>query len=486
MYNRVRTRIHELPNRADWIRSESYVITYLGPGGGSTPYRLDFPQSTDYISEYESGVISDNSIKVRHKSQQNVRHKNKSIPRPCGSVDHLRTRIIPNLDDTYFEHTLSYESYPYRYDDTFSEQLTPVAYACRIYGYDFVKSQALAMSADLGIYSFRRPDWFSIVDQFNESIDQLMTSSFFGGEDIAESSIYKDALLLLIKPKRYLPEFFRHVIASGLKGKSLGEIESHYRRASRAVNLSGLKYARDLGVIPAALKDAVNANLLYKFGVAPAIQDIRTTLNLHQKVKDRLRFLNIHAGRYVPIRVRRTLPCVFDSSQTSHPIFEDMTTRQSAQQTECCMFAMGRVRNDIANASVYRAYAESFGLNKIVGTAWELIPFTFVLDWFTNAQERINSLTRIQLGEGTFYNLVGIGHSIKDTVKHELLIVPGNSSTYGCPMTSPNSLTTVLTVENSRYTRLPGLPDTSGVVDLSALGSFQGYTGLELLLQKRR
>jgi hypothetical protein len=147
------------------------------------------------------------------------------------------------------------------------------------------------------------------------------------------------------------------------------------------------------------------------------------------------------------------------------------------------MSAMGRVREDINEASRWRAYTEYFGLNKVVGTAWELIPFSFVVDWVTNAQERLNDLTRIRLGDSPFYNLTGIGSSIKQVLQHQLCITPGVDTVYGMTLDSESPIP-VLSVETSKYTRIPGLPDTSGVVDISTLGLFHGVTGVELLLQK--
>jgi hypothetical protein len=148
------------------------------------------------------------------------------------------------------------------------------------------------------------------------------------------------------------------------------------------------------------------------------------------------------------------------------------------------MFAQGRVRTDINDVSKWRAYAEYFGLNKVVGTAWELIPFSFVVDWFTNAQERINDLTRVRLGESPFYNLVGVGSSIHDIVSHEFCITPGYDEVNSLNLVAPTDPVVAFTSNVSSYSRIPGLPDTSGVVDVSTLGLFHGITGLELLLQK--
>jgi hypothetical protein len=482
MFSRIRSRTNEKSEYAQWIRTYTYDHTSIGPGCAESRYRSDIPRSTLYVSDLTSSTISDSPYGGFKRHFHPVRRKAK-IPRPCKPTEHYKSRIIPNKDETYFEHGQSANSYPCLLTDTFIDQITPIAWAANVFGDDVLRARIADATHNIGTYSFRQPDWFAIVDQFNESVDSLVPSNFFLGEDIAEGGIFIDAVNLVIRPKKTITHLFRNVIEHGLVRKNLGQINEYYRRASRRVNLTNLKYSNDIGSVHAGLKDAVNANLLYKFGIAPAIKDIRSSLDAHNVVNSRLRYLADNAGRYVPIRVRRKLDSAFDSAYSSS-IHEQLLIRQSAQHSICSMFAQGRVRTDINQANQYRAYAEYFGLNKIVGTAWELIPFTFVLDWFTNAQERINDLTRIRLGEGPFYNLVGLGHSIKNVLAHEIYVSYDISSTYGCPKLSPVGPLPILTVESTKYVRESGLPDTSGVVDVSALGLFHGFTGLELLFQK--
>jgi hypothetical protein len=145
---------------------------------------------------------------------------------------------------------------------------------------------------------------------------------------------------------------------------------------------------------------------------------------------------------------------------------------------------MGRVRTDINQASRWRAYTEYFGVNKALGTVWELTPFSFVTDWFTNFQERINEFTRIRLGAGPFMGLAAVGSSIRNVVNYDIVIYPGYDYTEGMDLIQPSTPSPILRVEVSDYTRYPFIPDTSGVVDMSTLGLFQGVTLGELLIQK--
>jgi hypothetical protein len=407
------------------------------------------------------------------------------MPRPAKAVHHVKRHVTPVKDSVLFTHNNVYDDGICIDDNSITSLVSPAAWVCERFGADTVKDYILGSTpANLNSFTFSSPDWFSIVSEFNESVDSLIPSSFFAGESMAESSIYKDALLAVIRPKRTIQRFFRDVERRGLRRHNLGEIHSHYRRLAKGPkSLSGYSNYDDISTISHYVKEGINGHLLYKFGVRPALHDLVSVFKSHASVDKRLRFLSDNAGQYVPIRIRKKLDVSFDDGFTATP-FVDMVVRQSAQHTIATMFAMGRIRSDINDASKWRAYTEYFGLNKIVGTAWELIPFSFVIDWFTNAQERINELTRVRLGEGPFYNLVGVGSSIKNVCNFELLVTPGYDTTYAMDLITPESPLTAFNVEVSEYTRRSGLPDTSGVVDVSTLGLFHGVTGLELLLQK--
>jgi hypothetical protein len=477
VFNRVRHRGAESPEYRYWIQSS--VDTHVGDPvfcGVHPQVRSDSPFETIFPADIVDSYISDNSVRTRKGHRVRVKS---NIPRPCKPVDHSQVRIVSAKDDTYIERSITVgASCPV--ETTISEQVNPAAWLCARYGYDWVVSllKANTPTTTAG-YTFSRPDWFSIVSEFNELVDSLIPQSFFLGESLYESSIFGEAISLVVSPKRTIRHLIKDVLDRGLHRKNLGEINRHYHKdLPRSFLESG-----DIDAIRSFSKDAVNASLLYKFGIRPAISDIIDTVSAHSNVEKKLRYLSDNAGQYVPLRIRKKLHTSFDSSTPTTP-FVELVRRQTAQHSIATMFAQGRVRTDINDLSKWRVYAEYFGLNKIVGTAWELIPFSFVIDWFTNAQERINDLTRIRLGESPFYNLVGVGSSIKDILTFEFVITPGYDSVFGVNLVAPTDPFVAFTANVSNYTRIPGLPDTSGVVDVSTLGLFHGITGLELLLQR--
>jgi hypothetical protein len=226
--------------------------------------------------------------------------------------------------------------------------------------------------------------------------------------------------------------------------------------------------------------------LTWSFGIRPAISDILDTLNAHQKVSKRLKYFRSYPGRYVPIRVRKELLSSCDEvpGANPNPSFNDdfqwFTTNKSSTGVIGCW---GRLREDLSFADDWTAYLQYFGINKVIGLAWELIPFSFVLDWFTNAQERINSLTRFHTGS-PYSQFTNFWSSTKEQSTQKLFFIPGRDSSFGGPTTSPSSAYPVATIVETEYIRTSSIPDTSGVFDFSALGLFHGITAGGLIIQR--
>jgi len=309
-------------------------------------------------------------------------------------------------------------------------------------------------SAPSGIADvFHEPDWFALTDSFLEACDSFVPQSFFLGEDIAESDIFIDALKLVINPSRAIQKLVKAGVkhVKKFRGKTLGHV------------------AKELS------RNAANTNLFYQFGVKPAVKDITDALNAHNVVSKRMKYLSSHLGQFVPIRVKTKIP----SSVSDHVpgiIDYDVETSFFCNYTRndltACITGLGQVRADLTYGETWKAYVEYFGLNKIIGLAWELIPFSFVVDWFTNAQERLNSLTRLRTG-GPFVTFKDISYSTKRVSELVLFCKPGyRHNATGDKLVSPGEPFPVATKTTVVYDRFLSPPDTSGVVDVSTLGSF--------------
>lgn len=316
-------------------------------------------------------------------------------------------------------------------------------------------------AGDYTASDYVNPDWFVIQDAFREACDSFIPSNMLLGETLIEYGIFADIIKIAINPTRIIPSFIKLVKEYGLERKPLG----HIRRV---------------------LKHASRGTLAYSFAVKPAISDIVSILGAHRKVSSRFDHLVRNGGKFVPIRVRRRF---FSSISNTDLSASSFTTNQHLRKqcddkyTEACATGWGRVREELNYSELWKAYIQYFGISKIAGLAWELVPFSFVLDWFTNTQERINYLTRPSLGS-PFTEFQGITYSRKQVTKESVHYCGGYNPVLQAYMVSPNKPFGLFTIEKSNYERYLNIPSTSGVVDMSTLGLFHSITGGALLIQR--
>lgn len=310
--------------------------------------------------------------------------------------------------------------------------------------------------------AYRKHDWFALTSDFNEACDSFIPSSALLGESIIEHGIFIDALRYIVNPSNAIKDFLKGVVNLGLKKKNLGTI------------------AR-------IIKGSSNSWLSYNFGVKPAVEDVVKALTAHQIVQQRLWYLSNNGGSYVPIRVRRTSPSSFTNTSvpSSYPIATSTSYRKwyISKESTACIGAWGKVRDDLNWNNVWQAYLQYFGINKVVGLAWELIPFSFVLDWFTNTQERINELTRFRIGD-PFSEIRNLCCSLTEETKSGIYLIPGRDSSLGAAMVKPTGHVLIATISSKTYSRYLTIPETSGVVDFSSLGLFQAIASGALLVQR--
>jgi len=310
---------------------------------------------------------------------------------------------------------------------------------------------------------FYGPDWFAIIDELEEQTYRLMPQEFFLGEFLIEYEIFADALKLLINPTSGIRSLLKLFKLLKRKPKTLYEMSS-------------------------ISSSAASGYLGYTFGVKPAIKDIRSILSAHLLVSARLDYLRANAGGWVPVRVRKNLPCsVSDIAFPSDWEYFTPTVRLRCPSKRTLVSAgcMGRVHRQIQPYEFWTAYSQYFGLNNVLGLAWELVPFSFVVDWFTNTQERINHLFRSR-ADSPYQQL----RNFYFTKKTELVETAYCSPLFYYPPLSAYSdltdWTPFATKRTVEYHRTLFVPSTSGFVDLRNLGSFQAITGGALVLQRVR
>jgi hypothetical protein len=325
--------------------------------------------------------------------------------------------------------------------------------------------------------AYQEHDWFALNSQFREKLEQFSESNFFIGEAMYESDIFVDAFKILVNPTNAIKVLLKHLGRNSTSSLMSNRQRSKFRRMklgefSRSVKGLGMK--------------AIDWDLFYKFAVVPAIHDVKATLDAHRKVGGRMEYLRQNGGSYVPTRVRDILvsphvnvpPAPIFGTTNPTNCFVTMLEKKST----ATIGAWCRVREDLNWNDDWSAYLQYFGVNKMIGLAWELIPCSFVLDWFTDTQEILNNQTRLRVNS-PFVSIKGLCASVKKTTKLELRLNPGRNNSVGYNVLEPSDQIVIGNKRIDSYSRFSSIPETAGVVDLSTLGLFQWATLGELTLK---
>lgn len=432
--------------------------------GGQTYSGFLQTEQISTITDQLSPAASDEKKRQWRKRQASLRRMEKSSVLRQFMPNHPCTHVTTNLhwEKGAFA-DLHYRSQCSGYNQTWAGSYdNPAIMATELFGLVDPAGQFIPLTADGTVAAYRSHDWFAMTSEFNEACDSFIPSSMLLGETMYEHGIFVDALKYVINPSRAIKDFLSGVVSLGLKKKNLGTI------------------AR-------ILKGSSNAWLSYNFGVKPAIADVVKVLSAHEKVQKRLWYLSNNGGSYVPIRVRKSFDSSFvnTSIPSSYPTVGPTSYRKwyISRTSSACIGAWGKVRDDLNWKDVWSAYLQHFGVNKVVGLAWELIPFSFVLDWFTNAQERINELTRFRIGD-PFSEIRNLSCSLTEETKTGIYLIPGLNQVLSAYMAKPDGPVLLATISQRTYSRYLTLPETSGVVDFSNLGLFQAIASGALLVQR--
>jgi len=362
------------------------------------------------------------------------------------------------------------------------------------FGTPFV-AQPLNTAAD-----FANVEWPILLDAFKEACNSRVPQAFFMGEDAKETTpILVSAFKVLLNPskavlttvklmKRLMKDRKRLLSLNKSRSlRNLSPVEYARRKKDNVVRRKLRTYARQrlvMGDLKALVSGTAKMDLTYKFAVKPAIEDIRHSLASHSIIEEKLAFLASKRGTFVPIKVRRK----FNSATTSYTIparpatvpsyYDIIRSKDKIGMISC----WAKVRSDQVVQPRWKAYAEYFGLNKVLGTVWELVPFSFVIDWVTNAQEMVNKMTAIELGSPYTELTTPLYTTIERTVFARYVQVPlhQDSSWTSC---GPSTPTHVLDYQERTYSRVMSYPASTPHLDFSGIGKGKLLSLGELAIQ---
>ena len=241
-------------------------------------------------------------------------------------------------------------------------------------------------------------------------------------------------------------------------------------------NKLGRKSARELA----------GSHLAYEFGLAPLISDFASMFAIREKVANRIRQLEARNGRStrlvkrVPASVLRVPISSTFSSYPGHTIMEKgewIGTISGAVQATVNSFFV----ND--NSAQCKLWSSALGLSTPLQNIWELVPFSFVIDWFIpigNTFQRVED----KLGQHSTVRscqLSNFMYSEKIEARSNSVLKCTAAATYPAWVGVTGAATRW---DFSKYVRVAGMPPTGYLTSPSGWSLKRTALSVSLIAQK--
>lgn len=189
-------------------------------------------------------------------------------------------------------------------------------------------------------------------------------------------------------------------LASDFLGRIKDPLSSSLSLANYLIELRDLK--RTFSFLKDRLDKAISGGFLsYNFGLKPFIDDSIALAQSFGKLLARLEYLRKNNG--VPIKITAfrsftrpgtplTLP-PFNSTAAGTTSWKQTWTKETTLTVQCWAIIVYDTSALQGYGGLMRAIASFYGFDKPASVAWNAIPLSFVVDWFTNLGSVFDSLT---------------------------------------------------------------------------------------------
>lgn len=187
-----------------------------------------------------------------------------------------------------------------------------------------------------------------------------------------------------------IPEFKNPDTFSGLNFLwEMKDLKGALKLASRGVSSIAKHWTdvvQNLTSSKKVCREAASQTLMYDFGIAPLIKDCAGLMNTYENARSALSQFN-EKGAVSQLR-RSCVANVVSATWTSSSSYDILTWKAHVfrTQAECTYSLKEHVLDDLGGIPEY------FGLRATPGKLWDMVPFSFVVDWFTNVGDVLDSL----------------------------------------------------------------------------------------------
>lgn len=158
-------------------------------------------------------------------------------------------------------------------------------------------------------------------------------------------------------------------------------------------------------VIGSLLDAGISADLTWKFAVRPLIEDVQRCFELSAKAEE----LMIKMAMPKPVLVKGRAKTTSTTGALTESAEYFTSVRTSWTNTHTCV-AWAKIQPQPVQASFTDALKEVAGLRARWQTAWELVPLSFVVDWFVGVGKTIGYFDRQSPPQGITILSSGYSH----------------------------------------------------------------------------
>jgi hypothetical protein len=206
---------------------------------------------------------------------------------------------------------------------------------------------------------------------------------------------------------------------------------------------------------------ASNGLLTWEFGLKPLLSDLETLAGLSNTVLSRLLFLKKTRGKRVRLGAYKEIPRGEPLEDITHTMGDSFFRASTGVLYRLrCIARVSELRvggylyHELEGldslGGLIRAYLAATGFGSPLKMVWNAIPYSFVVDWFTNLSSLLDNTRNLRPFEGV-WDFHDFTWSVKDKVEWDVWLEPDGSPVPSLPKWGGRVLV-------SRYRRDHGLP----------------------------
>lgn len=254
-----------------------------------------------------------------------------------------------------------------------------------------------------------------------------------------------------------------------------------------AANLAELKsitgtfsfLKRKFNRLSAYFKTGANAHLAYSFGIKPLVQDAQRLFEALTSLEKKVQWFRRNQGKVIPVRFTADITDLVPDYNVTFQSDAGHVRYRRVTSVKATYTAFALVSYDVSRLSnlelQLRTFVRASGLDNLLGTAWELTPWSFIVDWFLSIGDFLSTLTPKVTVPIRF---IDQGWSVKLACNAEHTIRHGSAGGKGLPFTYER-------FQKRHYVRRCGIPVSFGTIVASGdLSLRQLALSVSLAIQK--